>query len=81
MWRQLMLIAALAGSVSLGVALVLSGWFAYRAHEGTESATTALTVVLWCAVAPYLAIAQAGGRCSRFDLALPLSARRLWRAQ
>ncbi len=67
-------------AAGVGVALVLSGWFAYRAHGDPQPATAALTLVLWCAAAPYLAVVQASGRCSRFDLGLPLSARRLWLA-
>ncbi len=68
-------------SACVGVALLLSAWFAYRAYGGDPaSGSSTLTLVLWCAVAPFLAFGQAGGRCSRFDLALPLSARRLWLA-
>lgn len=67
-------------SACAGVALVLTAWFAHRAYGDPESASATLTVLLWCAVAPYLAFAQVGGRCSPFDMTLPLSARRLWLA-
>ncbi len=65
-------------SVSAGVALLLVGVGAYRAYDDPGLAPAALTVVLWCALAPYLAFGQVRRRSSRFDLTLPLSARRLW---
>ncbi|MCP3962197.1 MAG: hypothetical protein GY719_30510 [bacterium] len=67
-------------SAGAGVALLLSGLYAYRAYGDPASGPATLTLVLWCAVAPYLAFGQVRRRCSRFDLALPLSSRRLWLA-
>ncbi len=67
-------------SACAAVALLLSGLFAYRAVGGPAPGPPALTAVLWCAVVPFLAFGLTCRRCGAFDLALPLSARRLWLA-
>ncbi len=67
-----------------GVALLFSALHAYQAAGvpagGEAAGPPALTAMLWCAVAPFLAFGLARRRYSRLDLALPLSARRLWLA-
>ena len=67
-------------SACVAVALLLSGLFAYRAAGAPDPDPPALAAVLWCAVAPFLAFGLTCRRCGTFDLALPLSARRLWLA-
>ncbi len=48
-------------------------------HRQTTSLTIEIAMV-WLVLSSYLAIGKTGERCSRFDLALPISSRKLWAA-
>ena len=51
------------------------------ARDGVEIETFALLLLaLWLPLAVYLAFGGIGVRCTRFDMALPVTARRLWLA-
>ena len=76
-----LLIAPLAASVLEGVRTLVFGMRLWR--SGGEGAPLPadlllLTFILWLPVALFLLFGRTGQRCTRFDLGMPLSARRLW---
>lgn len=68
--------AAVFASVIEGVRTFLT---LKAARDGVEIETLALLLLaLWLPLAAHLAFGGIGARCTQFDMALPLTARRLW---
>jgi len=76
-----LLIAPLAASVLEGVRTLVFGMRLWRSGgEGTPLPADLflLSFILWLPIALFLLLGRTGRRCTRFDLGMPLSARRLW---
>jgi hypothetical protein len=73
-----LIVAALFASVIEGLRTFLT---LEAARDGREIETSALLLLaLWLPLAVHLAFGGIGARCTRFDMALPVTARRLWLA-
>ena len=71
MWGVLFLLNA---SVLLGLIVTVA------ARQRSFVSATALVIVGWINIAPFLALGHGRSRCGALDLALPITARRLWGA-
>jgi hypothetical protein len=74
--RRWLILAALAGWTMESIRI----FFTLRAAAHAEQAQTYFLLVagLWIPVAIFVCFGRIGERCSRFDMALPIDARRLW---
>jgi len=76
-----LLIAPLAASVLEGVRTLLFGirvWRSGGAGTAPPGDLLFLIFILWFPISLFLLFGRTGQRCTRFDLGMPLPARRLW---